>query len=115
MFLLPWRKKYKSTLKYLNPECDNVRLEFGFRLPVSHKKDNSLLELTLNFQISFVLHPHEAVHILNKALPLSVWIRQLPLYAIGCKTKIDLIFGDIFKAASFCCYLIISKNYLITK
>ena len=39
---------------------------------VSYKKDNPLLELTLNFQISFVLHLDEAVRILNKPLPLSI-------------------------------------------
>ena len=36
---------------------------------VSYKKDNPLLELTLNFQISFE-HLDEAVHILYKPLPL---------------------------------------------
>ena len=38
---------------------------------VSYKKDNPLLELTLNFQISFE-HLDEAVHILYKPLSLSV-------------------------------------------
>ena len=38
---------------------------------VSYKKDNPLLELTLNFQISFE-HLDEAVYILYKPLPLSV-------------------------------------------
>ena len=38
---------------------------------VSYKKDNPLLELTLNFQISFE-HLDEAVHILYKTLPLSL-------------------------------------------
>ena len=92
-------------------------LEYGFTSSVSYKKDNSLLELTfkLNFQISFVLHLDEAIHRLNKPLPLSVWIKQLPPYAIGCKTQIALIFKYIFKAASLSCYLIDSKNSLITK
>ena len=36
---------------------------------VSYKKDNPLLELTLNFQISFE-HLDEAVHILYEPLPL---------------------------------------------
>ena len=79
-------------MKYLNLECDNVGLECGFASSVSYKKDNSSLELTLNFQITFVLHLDEAVHRLNEPLPLSVWMKQLPPYAIGCKTQIALIF-----------------------
>ena len=47
-------------------------LERGFTSSVSYKKDNRSLELPLNFQISFVLHLHEAAHILYKTLPLSV-------------------------------------------
>ena len=65
-------------MKYLNLKCDNVGLECGFTSSVSYKKDNSLLELTLNFEFSFVLHLGEAVHILNKPLPLSGWMKQLP-------------------------------------
>ena len=38
---------------------------------VSYKKDKPLLELTLNFQISFE-YLDEAVHILYKPLPLPV-------------------------------------------
>ena len=38
---------------------------------VSYKKDNPLLELTLNFQISSE-HLYEAIDILYKPLPLSV-------------------------------------------
>ena len=53
-------------MKYLNLEWDNVGLEYGFTSSVSYKKDNPLLELTLNFQISFVLHLDEAVQILYK-------------------------------------------------
>ena len=104
-------------MKYLNVEYDNVGLECGFTSSVSYKKDNFLLELTfkLNFQIGFVLHKDEAIHILNKPLPQSVWMKQLPPYAIGCKTQIALIFKYIFKAASLSCYLIDSKNSLITK
>ena len=90
-------------------------LECGFISSVSYKKDNSLLESTSNFQISFVLHLDEAVHILNKALPLSVWMKQLPSYAIGCKTQIALIFKNIFKEAILTCYLIDSKESLVTK
>ena len=97
-------------MKCLNLECDNVGLECGFTLSVSYKKGNSLLDLTLNFQISFVLHIDEAVHILNKPLPLPVWMKQLPPYAIGCKTQIPLIFKNIFKAASLNCHLVDSKN-----
>ena len=37
----------------------------------SQKKDNSLLKLTLNFQINFE-HVDEAVHLLYKPLPLSI-------------------------------------------
>ena len=101
-------------MKYLNLKCDNVGLECGFTSSVSYKKDNSLLELTfkLNFQISFVLHLDEAIHRLNKPLPLSVWIKQLPPYAIGCKTQIALIFKNIFKAASLSCYLIVIVKIL---
>ena len=72
---------------------------------VSYKKDNPLLELTLNVQISFE-HLDEAVHILYKPLPLSVWMKQLPPYTIGCKNQIALIFENIFKTASLSCYII---------
>ena len=87
-------------------KCDNVGLQCGFTSSVSYKKNNSLLELTLNFQISFVLHLDKAVHILNKPLSLSVWMKQLPPYAIGCKTQVALIFKNMLKAASLSCYLI---------
>ena len=102
-------------MKYLNLECDNVGLKCEFTSSVSNKKDSSLLELTLNYQISFVLHLDEAVHTLNNSLPLSVWMKQLSLFAIGCKTQIVLICENIFKAASLNCHLIDSKNYLFTK
>ena len=92
-------------MKYLNLECDNVGLKCGFTSSVSHKKDNPLLELTLNFQIRFVLHVPEAVHILYKPLTLSVWMKQLPWYTIVCKTQIALIFKNIFKAAILSYYL----------
>ena len=45
---------------------------YGLDTSVFYKEDNSLLELTLSFQISFVLHLDEAVHILCKSLPLLV-------------------------------------------
>ena len=83
-------------MKYLNLEWDNVGLEYGFTSSVSYKKDNPLLELTLNFQINFVLHLHGAT-----------WMKQLPPYTIGCKTQIALIFKNEFKAASLSCYLIV--------
>ena len=72
---------------------------------VSYKKDNPLQELTLNFQIRFE-HLDKAVHILYKPLPLSVWMKQLPPYTIGCKNQIALIFENIFKTASLSCYII---------
>ena len=78
---------------------------------VSYKKDNPLLELTLNVQISFE-HLDEAVHILYKPLPLSVWMKQLPPYTIGFKTQITLIFKNIFKAASLSCYIIVTVKIL---
>ena len=99
-------------MKYVNLECDNVGFECGFKSSVSYKKDNPLLKLTLNFQISFVIHLHEAVHILYKPLTLSVWMKQLPPYTIGCKTQIALIFKNIFKAASLSCYLIVIVKIL---
>ena len=99
-------------MKYLNLEWDDVGLECGFTSSVSYKKDNPLLELTLNFQISFALHLDEAVHILYKPLSLSVWMRQLPPYTIGFKTQIALIFKNIFKAASLSCYLIVIVKML---
>ena len=92
-------------MKYLNLEWDNVGL--GLTSSVSYKEDNPLLELTLNFQISFVLDLDEAVHILYKPLSLSVWMKQLPPYTIGCKTQIASIFKNIFKAASLNYYLIV--------
>ena len=98
-------------MKYLNLEWDNVGLECGFTLFISYKKDNPLLELTLNFQISFE-HLDEAVHILCKPLPLSVWMKQLPPYTIGCKTQIALIFKNIFKTASLSCYIIVTAKVL---
>ena len=74
-------------MKYLNLECDNVGLECGFTSCVSYKKDNSLAELTLNFQISFVFHVDKAVHILKKPVPLLVWVKQLLPYAVGWKNS----------------------------
>ena len=97
-------------MKYLNLEWDNVGL--GLTSSVSYKEDNPLLELTLNFQISFVLDLDEAVHILYKPLSLSVWMKQLPPYTIGCKTQITLTFKAIFKAASLSCYLIVIVKIL---
>ena len=93
-------------MKYLNLECDDVGLESRFTSSLSYKKDNHLLELALNFQISFVLHLHEAVHILYKTLPLSVWMKQLPTYSISFKNHIVLSFKNIVKTASVSCYLI---------
>ena len=57
----------------------------------------------------------KAVHILNKPLPLSVWMKQLPPYTVGCKTQITLVFKNMFKAASLSCFITDSKNspYLI--
>ena len=52
------------------------------------------------FQINFVLHLDEAIHILNNPLPLPVWMKQLPSYAIGSETQIVLIFKNTVKAAS---------------
>ena len=99
-------------MKYLNLECDNVGLESGFTPSVSYKKDNHLLELALNFQISFVLHLHEVAHILYKPFTLPVWMKQLSPYTIGCKTQIALIFKNRFKAASLSCYLIVIVKIL---
>ena len=93
-------------MKYLNLECDNMGLERGFTSSVSYKKDNRSLELPLNFQISFVLHLHEAAHILYKPLPLSVWMKQLPTYTISFKNHIVLIFKNIVKTVSVSCCLI---------
>ena len=47
----------------------------------------------------------EVAHILYKALPLSLWIKQLPPYTIACKTQIILIFLNIFKTDSLSCYI----------
>ena len=88
-------------MKYLNLEWDDVGLECGFTSSVSYKKDNPLLELTLNFQINFVLHLHGAT-----------WVKQLPPCTIVCKTQIALIFKNIFKAASLSCYLIVIVKML---
>ena len=99
-------------MKYLNLECDNVGIKCGYTSSVSHKKDNPLLELTLNFQIRFVLHVPEAVHILYKPLTLSVWMKQLPPYTIGCKTQIALIFKNILKTASLSWYIIMTVKIL---
>ena len=93
-------------MKYLKLEWD-VGLKCGFTSSVSYKKNNPLLELTLNFQISFVSHLDEAVHLLCKPLPLLVWMKQPPAYTIGCKTQNALIFKNIFKTASLSCYLIV--------
>ena len=92
-------------MKYLNLECDNAGIKRGYTSSVSDKKDNPLLELTLNFQIRFVLHVPEAVHILYKPLTLSAWMKQLPWYSIVCKTQIALIFKNIFKTAILRYYL----------
>ena len=79
---------------------------------MSYKKDNFLLELTLNFQIRFVLHLDEALLILCKPLPLSPWMEQLPLYTIGYKTQIALLFQNIFKTASLSCYIIVTVKII---
>ena len=99
-------------MKYLNLECDDVGLESRFTSSLSYKKDNHLLELALNFQISFVLHLHEVAHILYKPFTLPVWMKQLPPYTISCKTQIALIFKNRFKAASLSCYLIVIVKIL---
>ena len=101
-------------MKYLSLECDNVGLEWKlrFRYILSYKKDNPLLELTLNFQISFVLHLDEATHMLYKPRPLPVWMRQLPPYKNGSKNQIALIFKNIFKAASLSFYIIVTVRIL---
>ena len=70
------------------------------RTMISYKKGHFLLGLTLSFQISFVLHLDEAVYILSKPLPLSVWVKQLPPDTIDCKTQIALIFKNTFKTAT---------------
>ena len=91
-------------MKNLNLECDNVGLEWKLRFrSVSYKKDNSLLELTLNFQISFLLHLDEAVHTLCKPLPLSFLMKQLPSCTIGCNIPIALISRNKFKTARLSC------------
>ena len=100
-------------MKYLNLEWDDVGLECGFTSSVSYKKDNPLLELTLNFQINFALHLDEGLCKTScKTFPLSVWMKQLSPYKIGCKTQIALIFKNIFKAASLSCYLIVIVKML---
>ena len=73
----------------------NKNENYDLDTSVSYKKDSPLLKLTLRkstFQISFVLHLDEAVHILYKPLPLPIWMKQVPSYTIGCKTQIALIF-----------------------
>ena len=64
------------------------------------------------FQISFVLHLDEAVHILYKPLPLSIWMKEVPPKTIRCKTQIALIFKNIFKAASLSCYIFVTIKIL---
>ena len=90
--------------------CDENE-NYDLDTSVSYRKDNPLLELTLNVQISFE-HLDEAVHILYKPLPLSVWMKQLPPYTIGFKTQITLIFKNIFKATSLSCYIIVTVKIL---
>ena len=41
------------------------------------------------------MHINEVAHILYKASPLSIWIKQLPPYTIACKTQIALIFRQL--------------------
>ena len=96
-------------MKYLKHECNNVTLEWKlqFRYICSLKERQSLTRITLNFQITYVLHLDKAIHILYNPLRLSVWMKQPPPYTIGCKTQIALIFKNIFKAASLSCYLIV--------
>ena len=53
----------------------NKNENYDLDTSVSYKKDSPLLKLTLRkrtFQISFVLHLDEAVHILYKPLPLPI-------------------------------------------
>ena len=95
-------------MKYLKHECNNVTLEWKlqFRYICSLKERQSLTRITLNFQITFVLHLDKAIHILYNPLRLSVWMKQPPPYTIGCKTQIALIFKNIFKAASLSRYIV---------
>ena len=78
---------------------------------VSYKNENYLLELILNFQVSFE-HLDEVAHILYKPLPLPVWMEQLPPCTIGCKTQIILIFKNIFKATSLSCCIIVTEKII---
>ena len=99
-------------MKYLNLECENVGLEWKlqFRYICILQERQSLTRIT--FQISFVLHLDEAIHILCNPLPQSVWIKQLPSYTIGCKTQIVLIFKNSFKAASLSWCTIVTVKVL---
>ena len=45
---------------------------YDLQTSVSYKKDHPLLELTLNFPISFLLYLDESVRVLYTPLPLSV-------------------------------------------
>ena len=84
---------------------------YDLETSVSYKKDNPLLELTLNFQIS-PEHLDEAVHLLYKLWPLSVWMKQLPPCTIGCKTQITSISQNMFKVASLSCYITVTVKIL---
>ena len=53
----------------------------------------------------------EAGHTLYKTLALSIWMKQLPPWTIVCKTQIALVFCNIFKAASFSCYVIVTTKH----
>ena len=101
-------------MKYLKHECNNVTLEWKlqFRYICSLKERQSLTRITLNFQITFVLHLDKAIHILYNPLRLSVWMKQPPPYTIGCKTQIALIFKNIFKAASLSSYITVAVKIL---
>ena len=54
----------------------------------------------------------EAAHIIFKHLALPTWMEQLSPCRIGCKTQIDLIFWNIFKAASLSCYITVTMKIL---
>ena len=66
-------------------------------------------KIHLDTQKKLCLAHDEAFGVLYKPLPLSVWLKQLPPYTIGCKTQIAV---NIFKAASLSFYIIVAKKII---
>ena len=103
-------------LNHCPDKCQNInnKLEkFSIKVALNQMLHQMLnYVLVVNQKYVFCCAHDKAVHIFYKPLPLSIWMKQLPPYTIGCKTQIALIFWNIFKAASLSCYITVTMKIL---